>query len=445
MYKQSTRVSKISLFIAANLFFCELFALPAGANRLRIYEQQYVNRTLDSSRIRALNNYQSQEFSPEEAEVFQIRSFWFDISKLHLFINGSQEGSALNSFSRVNSKGHSQVLMLVHPESEDFFQQHLNFAEAGPIFMATSTASSRTLLVWQEDDPEKVFFGKLSLAKEIGGVVRTIPRGEVARSLGVSKILERIRNDLPSNFDFLPEFLGLIPRDLERGGMILRAFPKQYLSGERHLMPMFALYTPSKKTGKSPLQRMIETSGKHPREILRERLFKPFIHQWLELVIDQGITMEAHAQNVLLEINSRNLPSGKFVHRDFGGFNIDLSFRREKNLPLPAGLPVIETENSDYHQEHHLKAIKQSLLTHFEGGFLYGLSKELKRLRYRSLDYDNLILEVRELLAEELKRRGGLITKQIHHQNFYDDVVNAILKQRSDVQRRIPSCSEIIL
>ena len=138
-----------------------LFAahLPTGAAQFLKYEQKYVNRNLDTQKIIALKNYQAKEYSPEGGLIFDVESYWLDADQLFVF--ESQDKSDLNL--RRKNKGKEQILFIVHPESMDFYTDLIKNSEKGPKFKATATASSRTLMMWPEGDPSKIFFGKLSL------------------------------------------------------------------------------------------------------------------------------------------------------------------------------------------------------------------------------------------------------------------------------------------
>jgi hypothetical protein len=411
------------------------FAIPKGAAQLREYEQKYVNRTLDTQKIHVLQNYQAQEFSPEAGEVFEVKSYWVPAASLVVFESSIGDNDPVLELRRTKN-GERQVLFLVHPESESFYSDFVKHAERGPRFVGTATASSRTLMMWQADRPENVFFGKLSLNKEIGGVVRTIPKGEVARSVGVSQILDAARGELPKNFDYLPEFFGAMPVGMDRGGMILRALRRNMSSGRTKIIPLFAIYTKPNSKTPSPLEIMLQKSKLSPRDLVVQKILQPFAEQWVDLAVNHGITIEAHAQNVLMELNKSGLPTGKFIYRDFGGFNINLMFRKLRNLAMPKNLPVIEGLEKDYHQEFHQKALQQSLSNYFEGGFLFGLGDEFKRLGHSELDYKNLITIFRQEIQNEFAKKGIAVNLS----DFLPSLVKGVEEARKKVPARQLQC-----
>lgn len=414
--------------------------LAPGAARVLRFEQRYVNRELDTLKIMALQNYQAAEYSPENAQVFEVKSYWVSAEKLNVFEASEEHNDIGLELKRVEN-GQRQVLFMVHPESESFYAEFLKDAELGPKFEGTATASSRTLMMWPSGHREKAFFGKLSLNKEIGGVVRTIPQGEVARSVGVTQILDAARNELPQNFDYLPEFFGAMPKGMERGGMILRAIPKRISKSQKTAMPMFAIYTRPDAQTHSPLEIMLSQTKLSAKEFLVRQILRPFAQQWVDLVVEHGIAIEAHAQNVLMEVNSRGMPTGKFIYRDFGGFNIDLKLRIERHLAMPKSLPVIEGLAKDYHQEFHQKAQQQSLQNYFEGGFLFGLGGEFVRLGFKDLDYLNLMAIFRTEVRDEFaKRRISLDGNR-----FYQTLLPAIEEARkASATKKVLSCEALL-
>ncbi|MBY0416195.1 MAG: hypothetical protein K2Q18_18625, partial [Bdellovibrionales bacterium] len=92
---------------------------------------------------------------------------------------------------------------------------------------------------------------------------------------------------------------------------------------------------------------------------------------------NQGLSVEAHAQNVLIGLGEDMLPNGEFLHRDFGGFHIDFDFRKKNKLKIPKNLPVIHTLKYDYHRRPHDTALATSLHIYFTGGFVFNLDQNV--------------------------------------------------------------------
>ena len=352
-------------------------SLPGPLRQWMHYEQRLLSRSVDTTRLKALDNHQDRQFSPEAGKTFPVKSYWVDAGRVDAFQGQGLPRDLKQLFTRTQG-GKKQVRLLVHPESEVFYKGFLRGAARGSDFLASATASSRTMLVWKKGHAAQPFFAKVSLDKKIGGVVRTVPKGEVARSVGVNNVLQADRRGLPRSMGFLPEVFGVMPKGMERGGMIIRAIPKEITSGQIRVVPLFSLYA-KRPGGKPPLLvEMIRNSGMTAEAFVRERIVRPFARQWLELAIKRGITMEPHAQNVLLEVGRDGLPSGRFYHRDFGGFNVDLAYRQQRGLPSPRELPTVTSVKKDYFTGLHGKSLA-GLTPYFVGGFLYNIDRQLPR------------------------------------------------------------------
>lgn len=352
--------------------------IPAHMDFWMKAEQRLISRELDETKIVSPGqNAQDARYAPEQGAVFNVKSYWLDSDAASSFRGKGLSKSLRKTLSRFKN-GRKQVRLLVHPESEKFYRGVLKNAVRSNDFKATATSSSRSLLVWTPGKEKDAFFAKLSLDAKIGGVVRTIPKGEVARSVGINNLLKADRAALPAGFKTINEVFGVMPNGLERGGMLVREIPKEVRRGQARYVPLFALYS-QPNPGQPPLLAdMIARSGLGGEEFIQAKILRPFIAQWLALAIDRGIVMEPHAQNVLLALGPDGLPTGSFLHRDFGGFNADFDYRAKRGHPQ-ARLPVITVQEKDYHTSSHVAALKQSLHNYFVGGFVYNLDKHFPR------------------------------------------------------------------
>ena len=348
-------------------------------------EQGRMSRAVDHSRLMALTNHQDQRFAPETGATFPIKSYWVNADKMRTF-KGLGLAPELQSVMLRQHQGKRQVRLIVHPESEGLYANFLKGAQPASSLMATATASSRTLLVWPRGKPAGAFFAKVSLDKEIGGVRRTISGGEVARSVGINNVLQLAgkRRELPSSFGFIPEVLSAIPRGMSEGGMVIRAIPKALMRGDVRYVPLFSLYAKPKNGGQPLLQEMVAKSGMPMKQFVRDKIIRPFAKQWLKLSVQQGIVPEPHAQNVLLELGRDGLPTGRFIHRDFGGFNVDFAHRKSTGKAMPSKMPTITTLKQDYKVDRYGtpgKQIGRNLDSFFYGGFVYNLDSQVPKWR----------------------------------------------------------------
>jgi hypothetical protein len=393
----------------------EMRKLPIGIQSWYVYETSYLSREVDTDKLSSpAQNDQDPKFAPEAKEVFDLLGVWVPAKQMLAFESGGLTPELRNEFQR-SREGHSEYLFLIHPESKSLYPKLLNQGFDQENFRAVATASSRSLLVWKTGHESHPFIAKVSLNKMIGYVTRTIKGTETARSVGTSKLLEGAA-DLPANAIFLMEPFSLIPKGLATGGMIVRQFPVEFLDGETQFLPLFALYGGE---GEALLWDLIKRSGKSPHTYIREEIIRPFVQLWAQLAVEEGILMEPHAQNMLMEIKNGRLTE-RFAARDFGGFNIDFKFRRKTRKFVPKNLPNFTGNvDKDYFQASHGEMIFMGMYNYFEAGFLYNLEQKLRKglknghLSQSEFDknpslHDLLLTEINSALSQELGRPANV-------------------------------------
>jgi hypothetical protein len=415
-----------------------LFLAPAAwADSLSdwiLLEQTKINRTVDSTRIMEPDiKNQAKAYRPESQRWFPLKTVWVPADELNVAIERDVFDPELAKLFVRTENGKTEYRLLIHPESEKFYEKFLKkYPVDKSTFRATSTASSRTVLVKTKGKNGPRFFAKLSLDVELGGVRRTIPQGEVARSVGTSLYLRDLEKRIgEERFSHLPETFGISPKGWERGGMILRQVPSEILKNEKKLVPLFSLYAVGKDR-KSLLQKLAAQSKLTPQEFVRRHILSPFYDGWVDWNLRGAVTMEAHAQNVLMELDKKGRPSGRFVHRDLGGFNIDLeSSSSAKKLALPTFTNV----EKDYHQANVIDARRQSLHTYFDGGFLYNVDKELMRIQ-PGYSEGSVFTDGNKILSSVLSRRSGVKRIPPATLSSAQGVVAALEKAESAYKKR---------
>lgn len=381
----------------------ELTKLPAPVVEWYRMETRLLSKSMRPGVFAPIHqNTQRQEFTPEAARVFELNAYWIPEDELKIY-ESAHTPDLLGGFHRTRN-GRNEVLFLIHPESENYYAKLEFKAAESEKFLAAATASSRSLLVWQESMPSKPFVAKLSLDAIIATTDRTISGKETAASIGVDRILGQMY-DLPPSFSVFHEEFGAIPKGMERGGMILRSFPSVG-DPNRLLVPFFSIaMTPA--DGSLPLAlRMAKATGKDPRRFIIENIIEPFVEQWATLAIDHGVLMEPHGQNILLEVGSDLRPTGRIVHRDFGGFNIDLNYVREQYRLNPADLPIFSGSIAEnYYQDAHRSNMQKSISTYFGDGVLYSYEKEWPDwVRKGWVSERDAIFPAKEIMRNALER-----------------------------------------
>ncbi len=384
------------------------------------------------------NSALRSDFRAENTDWFSVSSYWIPESELNVAVIEEEIPAELKSELIRQRNGGREFRLFVHPESEKFYQPLVGQYPRAADAVARATASSRTVLMSFPQNPNLLFFAKLSLDVNLGNVVRTIPMGESLQSIGLTKYILKKARDLGKTFKFIPEVLGLVPKGWPRGGQIIRPIPPEIMKGETTVIPMFSLTTLD--SGTTLLEKMIKASGQEPRTFVLNSILRPFVRGWTEWAIQGALTMEAHGQNVLLEINRAGQPTGSFYQRDMGGMNLDMSSPYFPKTLL-SELPFASTLEADYHQNFREKARKTSMAVYFHNRVLYNIDRDLQRIEknYRAGQIlDDLWIELRQ----ELIRQTGLSPQKITVDLLKNDInqvlVEAVKAQLT--QEGHPSC-----
>ncbi|MGZ3721727.1 MAG: IucA/IucC family C-terminal-domain containing protein [Bdellovibrionales bacterium] len=395
----------------------EMRRLPLGVQAWYIYETDYLSRIVDDHKLRSPEfNEQDPFYAPEAKNIFDLLGVWIPENQLQVFKSSRVDLQIREEFTRQTGNG-KEYLFLIHPESMDLYEEILQKNYERETFRAVATASSRSLLIWKRGDESRPMIGKVSLNKEVGESLRTIKGTEAASSMGVSMTLGGTK-DLPENILIMDETMSMIPVGMERGAMILRSFPPEFFSGKTQFFPLFALYG-----DKNPglLLNLLKRAKTDPAEYVRAHIIAPFVKLWAKMAVDQGILLEPHAQNILMEMSDGEL-TDRFGLRDFGGFNIDFELRKRRSQFVPAELPNFTGDlNKDYYQQRHIENIRKGLNIYFEGGFLYNVQRAMNtwakngliarssegKYNLSKILLDELSLEFSQRLNRKVKIREG--------------------------------------
>lgn len=347
--------------------------LPRSAARLLDMEQRYVWREADGNRLSHFSTNIDSYYWPESGEVIALDAWWLPVDSCVSFAHPSLPPDISRLFF-TNINGCQCVLLLVHPLSRSYYSKYLSHAVRAqfPVW-GLATSSIRTLFAYSPEH-EIVSLVKLSLAANIEYVERSISSARVARSIGVSMLLAGAAAELPSSFDFFPEYLGLYPRRMRRGGMLVRGLPLSSERSECMLVPFFALFAGA-RLGQEPLLiKISRAAGLTPFEFIDKILLRRFAEQWLALALD-GIVFEPHAQNLLLELGAEWKPTGRIIHRDFEDCHVDVCYRQSTRRFVPSQMPVCRSVRGTYDQRGHSSWLSKNLTIFYQGGVLFCLQQ----------------------------------------------------------------------
>jgi hypothetical protein len=416
-----------------------LTLLPLPVQRWIFSEQHQLSREVDTKLTKGFSpnrNYQEAAFKPESAKVFELHGYWISAKSFQLIQSVPGQSRIAASLER-SYNGQKQILLMVHPESFDFYRPFLTDHSGVETFIATPTASSRSMLVWKEGNEQSPFILKASLDRQIGNIVRLIDNTEIAKSSGMDLILDNAQKEFTNDMQFVRETAGVVPTGMSAGGFIIREFPPEMLNAKSSTSqaPLFALYGTSEKSKQPMLLGLIHTSHQRADVYVSEKIIKPLARQWTQLALEHGLVMEPHAQNAMVEIqySAAGPILSRFVYRDYGGFSFDFQLRRSLGLFVPENLPTLgKSFNEVYDPQGHAKHYSTSLAKYLDGGFLSQV--EVNMLKWQKaglIDQAFSKGSTRDLLLREVEKEILRITgQQVHLKNDYsnlNDVMNELV------------------
>lgn len=344
-------------------------------------------------------------YFPESSPVFSVPAYLVPLSHVvQVCASGSDRGAP---FAASQGEHPGYVRCFFHPFRHEGVANAILAAGGIPDerrYLGTPTSSSRTLLVWDEDNPSVSGLLKLSLNATIGNAIRTLTAHAIFRSVGVTSLLDASVGTHPTDFGYMPEVRGTVLPAVPDAGSIERLISQEIRTGTSSLLPVFALFRRIK--GQTLLSLLAQQNGATAYDFARETLIRGFTRHWIKLAFDLGFYPEPHAQNLVLAVSDLGQLEPKFVHRDFEGFYVDISFRRRLGLPHPTNLPIVDSEQVTYKLDEHVprRALK-GLLVYFRGSIVYNLD----RLFRGDHDMDSFFLDVvvDEVAAVTGERRPG--------------------------------------
>jgi hypothetical protein len=272
----------------------------------------------------------------QNCDPFRLPCFW--VARKFLYTCGHQRDSAQELALSIGSGCSEELLFAVHPTSLGLYADFLRRARArdafaeGPTLWALPTSSTRTLLVWPDECPDLALFIKTSLQSPVLGD-RRLYRKTVERSVGLAALV-RNSEDLPDALLHFPEPMGFVPRGSPDCGVIVRSVPPQIKNGSAIAAPLFSLMG-SSDAHPPLLLRIVERSEMSPLEFVDRVICAPFTKLWLELTMRRGLMLEAHGQDLMLELLPDLTPTCRFFYRDFEGLQVDWELRQARGLPIP--------------------------------------------------------------------------------------------------------------
>jgi len=365
--------------------------LPRSLQQLSKFERFHLH-TPEKFQVPARDPGFDPSYFPQNCGALQLPCYWIERRHLQVFGAQANDCGELGLFSGEGPNG--SVLFPIHPSSLAHYQDSLrklaatDAARDGLRIWGVPTSSTRTLLAWPDRMPERALFVKTSLHSPIFGD-RHLPVGKVARSVGLSSLVQRCRHELPGGLDFFAESSGAVVRQLPDLGFIARSIPQSIKTNQLAVAPLFALM--GGRRSQPLFLTLMEQTGLKPLDFVEEILCSRFARVWLDMSLKQGLILEAHGQDLMLAMRPDLSQIDRFYYRDFEGLQVDWELRSRCGLLLPTDLP----NSRAWHE------------TYATWGYRYGQLVWYK-LRISLLQYLHFVLLELEQMLRAWQERGLL-------------------------------------
>ena len=228
--------------------------------------------------------------------------------------------------------------LFLHPQPHHAHSRLSRKYDGQPIpgLTATSTSSYRSVVAWRQSGAGSPAILKLSIGAVIGRIRRALRENQIARGVVISSLFDTIPESDRERLglDWFPEPAGVAETE-SRHGWLVRRLPRLLSQpGTTSLLPAFSLI--SRRGTRAPiLVDLIKRSRRSPETYVMECLLAPYVRALSYLLFEHGLQYEGHPQNVLLEVDEHDRPTGRLVLRDLSDTTVNIAFRVAKGRSLP--------------------------------------------------------------------------------------------------------------
>lgn len=293
-------------------------------------------------------------------------AIWLSMSECKIFNTKAPQSSLLR---RKTDKG-TELLFLIHPDSKHLYTELIErFSDMFFEQPALTLSGSRTFLISiQMKKGIQYVMVKLSLDQKLGGVNRVITLKKAKLAIANSALLQGKKID---QMAFMYEQCAVFPKGSE-SGMIIRQIPNFMLdpSSNYTAVPFYSLLGRENDI----LKKLVSNSDRTVTEFLKECILYPYITFFLDGLFSHHLSVEAHAQNLLLIVNLDTYSvhsKTPFLYRDMEGVNIFLT--PEKIAQLPQDLK----SKGHFYFDTHVQDTSNAFEHFFVGNVLFNLTKQL--------------------------------------------------------------------
>ncbi len=282
----------------------------------------------------------ADEYKPENQESFKLPYFIIPIEQ-DKFIFEKDYSDFFEENLKHNFKNQKCYPFFIHPATEKMFLSWINnkykfIGSENSEYIATPSSSYRSLIV-RNENTDKYFMVKCSIFDNIANGSRHIDwksaSGQYEQSKIVTDVLSNLNLEVFKDigaFGISGEFPMILSnrfkikfgsRYISTLGNVIRLIPNDFFNSESKCLS-FASYM-SLVDKDSLLSIGYKNSGEIFQIFFENNVFNPLFQIIIDLLVKTGVSLEFHCQNTLLEINEKNIPTGKFFYRDFDLIALD--------------------------------------------------------------------------------------------------------------------------
>lgn len=277
------------------------------------------------------------DFLPENQKIFTLPYFLIPINK-DLILYKESEKQFFDNNLFFSKDGKTFYPFFVHPETVEFFVSWLDgkyeFIDVDKsIYKATPTSSYRSLLVTNTKTNVK-FIVKVSLFDNVANGARHIDWSSASGQYSSSQIVCKSVNNI-KNITFFEDigafgitadralylsnrFRVLIgDRRIKTLANVIRKIPEEFYIENDNKICSIASFSSPVLSKESYICKAWKNSKLNYTKFIDNFIYKPIKKIILRLLMEHGVVLETHCQNVMLELDDSYLPTGKFYYRDF--------------------------------------------------------------------------------------------------------------------------------
>lgn len=392
-----------------------------------IYLERYVNVGSPSG---FTEKYTTSASTSAKSDIEGFYLYSVDFPQNIIFQDYGEKSEIINKFN-----------MLIHPDMiDDGMFSTCTRIDKKALFVIP-ISSARTVKVAGDNG----WFLKLCYKGLIGRIDRQLAKKHALAAVEVSKIIENafINKRLPNNFYFYRELSARVfnlpdNNNYYEWGLVTRE-PRPYPSNSNLevIIPGFSLFSPDDKKPDDPtlLTQLIQNQTKSTTNYLLEDLIFPIFDTYFQLLLNCGLQLEAHAQNILFAFSKDLQPIG-IIARDAESIDRDLTLIEKRKLDIVFS----DNEYKCLHANQYNYEIMHSFMFDFKLGEY--LIKPIIEEAAKNFDFnkENLINKIKEYNKAYIDRLPDNFFPADGKWYSYESIVHNRNEKRNYIANANPLC-----